>query len=172
MSVPNEKYKVNSEFAAPITMGIPFDPNHMLSINDPGGDSVNRTYVPDQDILNCVPGAFAGMYQLIQNVDMDAAQEKLGISDEEMLKAVKAMRYLLSNDAIAHESVVDAYRASGLLDCGWQARTWVMKNLGDMMVRMWWESARSRVTSQRKYYDYYVNEAADIVAKSIKENRI
>ena len=172
MSVPNEKYKAHSEYMAPITMGIPFDNNHMLSINDPGGDSVNRTYVPDQDILNCVPGAFAGMCQLIQNVDIDASQDKLGISDDEMLKAVKAMRYLLSNDAIQHDSVVDAYRASGILDCGWQARTWVMKNLGDMMVRMWYEGAKSRVTQHRKYYDYYVNEAADLVAKSIKENRM
>ena len=172
MSVPNEKYKVTSEFAAPVTMGMPFDTNHMLSVNDPGGDSVNRTYVPDHDILNCVPGAFAGMCQLIQSVDIDASQDKLNISDDEMLKAVKAMRYMLSNDAVAHASVVDAYRASGLLDIGWQARTWVMKNLGDMMVRMWWESARSRISNTRKYYDHFVNEAADIVAKSIRENRV
>jgi hypothetical protein len=169
MAKEQQKSKIRGEVDVPITMGIPFDPNHMLSIQAPNSDSANQTYVPDQDILNCVPGAFSGMCQLIQTIDIDAAQEKLGISDDEMLKAVNGMRYMLSNDGPEHATVVDAYRASGLLDVSWQARTWVLKNLGDMMVRMWFESAKARITSHRHYHDYYVNQAADLVAKSIRE---
>ncbi len=144
----------------------------MLSIGKPGSDSVNESYVPEHDILNCVPGAFSGMCQLIQSIDIDASKDKLRIPDDEMLKAVKAMRYLLSNDSQTHVDVVDAYKASGLLDCSWQARTWVLKNLGDMMVRLWFQSAKARINNNRGYYDYYVNAAAELVAKSVREKRV
>tara|TARA_Y100000034_G_C6803777_1_gene360728 strand:+ start:425 stop:943 length:519 start_codon:yes stop_codon:yes gene_type:complete len=169
MSNEADKNKIKAEIDVPITMGIPFSTDHMLSIQRPGSDSANQTYVPDQDILNCVPGAFSGMCQLIQTLDIDAAQDKLGISDDEMLKAVQGMRYMLSNSAPEHATVVDAYRNSGLLDVSWQARTWVLKNLGDMMLRMWFESAKARITNTRHYHDYYVNQAADLVAKSIRD---
>lgn len=172
MANEQQKTKIRREVDVPITMGIPFDPDNMLSIQLPGSDAANQTYVPDQDILNCVPGAFAGMCQLIQTIDIDAAQDKLSIPDDEMLKAVQGMRYMLSNDAIQHGTVVDAYRASGLLDVSWQARTWVLKNMGDMMLRMWFESANARITTNRHYYDYYVNQAADIVAKSVREKKV
>ena len=171
MAKETDKTKIRSEIDVPITIGIPFNPDHMLSIQEPGSNSANQTYVPDQDILNCVPGAFSGMCQLIQTLDIDAAQDKLRISDEEMLKAVQGMRYMLSNSGPEHATVVDSYRASGLLDVSWQARTWVLKNLGDMMLRMWFESAKARITSARHYHDYYVNQAADLVAKSIRDKK-
>tara|TARA_Y100000310_G_scaffold341431_1_gene440552 strand:- start:177 stop:611 length:435 start_codon:yes stop_codon:yes gene_type:complete len=144
----------------------------MLSIGKPGSDAVNESYVPEHDILNCVPGAFSGMCQLIQSIDIDASRDKMRIPDDEMLKAVKAMRYLLSNDSQVHVDVVDAYKASGLLDCSWQARTWVLKNLGDMMVRLWFQSAKARINNNRGYYDYYVNAAAEQVARSVREKRV
>ena len=165
------KSNIKGEIDIPITLGIPFDPNHMLSIQTPGSDAANQTYVPDQDILNCVPGAFAGMCQLIQTLDIDASQDKLGITEEEMLKAVQSMRYMLSTDSLDHATVVDVYRASGMLDVGWQARTWVLKNLGDMMLRLWFESAKARVTDRRHYYDYHVNQAADQVARIVRDNK-
>ncbi len=163
---------VKREIDVPINIPLPFNPNHMLSIGRPGSDAVNESYVPEHDILNCVPGAFSGMCQLIQNIDIDASRDKMRIPDDEMLKAVKAMRYLLSNDSQVHVDVVDAYKASGLLNCSWQARTWVLKNLGDMMVRLWFQSAKARINNNRGYYDYYVNAAAEQVAKSVREKRV
>lgn len=171
MASEKQKSKIKSEIDVPITIGIPFDPSNMLSIQEPGSNSANQTYVPDQDILNCVPGAFSGMCQLIQTLDIDASQDKLGIPDDEMLKAVEGMRYMLSNSGPEHATVVDSYRASGLLDVSWQARTWVLKNLGDMMLRMWFESAKARITNARHYHDYYVNAAAELVAKSIRDKK-
>lgn len=163
---------VRRDLDVPLNIPMPFNPQHMLSIGMPGSDAVNESYVPEHDILNCVPGAFSGMCQLIQNIDIDASRDKLKIPDEEMLKAVKTMRYLLSNDSQIHVDVVDAYKASGLLDCSWQARTWVLKNLGDMMLRMWFASAKARINNHRGYYDYYVNEAAEKVARSIRERKV
>jgi len=171
MAKEKQKAKIRGEIDVPITMGMPFNPQNILSIQEPGSNSANQTYVPDQDILNCVPGAFSGMCQLIQTLDIDASQDKLKIPDDEMLKAVQGMRYMLSNEGPEHTTVVDAYRASGLLDVSWQARTWVLKNLGDMMLRMWFESAKARITNARHYHDYYVNAAADLVAKSIRDKK-
>ena len=151
----------------PVNMPLPFDNRHMLSINPHGTTSVNETYVPQHDILNCVPGAFVGMCKLIQTVDIEASTKNLGISEDEMLKAVTALRYILSRDGLSHGSIEEAYTSSGFANMSWQARTWVLKNLGDVMLRIWHQAAGSRVNSVKDYKDFPVNMAAESLLKSV-----
>lgn len=150
----------------PVNMALPFNPRHMLSINPQGASTVNETYVPQHDILNCIPGAFVGMCNLIQNVDSYVAMQSLKISEEEMFKAVSAIRYVLSRDGLSHQTMEEAYRASGFADMSWQARTWVLKNLGDVMLRMWHQAAISRVNNVKDYKDFPINQAAENLMKS------
>lgn len=150
----------------PVNMAMPFNPRHMLSINPQGTNTVNETYVPQHDILNCVPGAFVGMCNLIQNVDTYVAMQSLKISEEEMFKAVAALRYILSRDGLSHQSVEEAYVASGFSGLSWQARTWVLKNLGDVMIRMWHQAAVARVNNVKDYRDFPINQAAENLMKS------
>ena len=63
---------MSEDFRRGIDMGIsvplPFNTRNMLSINPQGATSANETYVPQHDIINCVPGAFVGMCKLIQTI--------------------------------------------------------------------------------------------------------
>lgn len=150
----------------PVNMPMPFDPRHMLSINPQGTNTVNETYVPQHDILNCVPGAFVGMCKLIQSVDIEASTKQLGVSEEDMLKAAEAFRYLLSRDGISHGSMEEAYIQSGFAAVPWQARTWILKNFGDVMLRMWHQAAVARVNNVKDYKDFPVHMAAESLLNS------
>jgi hypothetical protein len=150
----------------PVNMALPFNTNHMLSISPRGVMSANESYVPQHDIINCVPGAFVGMCNLIQHVDTYTSTQTLQISEEEMEKAVLAMRYILSRGGISHATPEEAYIASGFTKLSWQARTWVLKNLGDIIVRMWHQAAVARVNDFKQYMDSPVNNAAENVLKS------
>ena len=113
-----------------------------------------------------MPGAFVGMCNLIQNVDTYVAMQSLKISEEEMFKAVAALRYILSRDGLSHQSVEEAYVASGFSGLSCQARTWVLKNLGDVMIRMWHQAAVARVNNVKDYRDFPINQAAENLMKS------
>ena len=151
----------------PVSMPLPFDTRNMLSINPQGAVSVNETYVPEHDILNVVPGAFVGMCTLIQNIDIEVSTKTLNISEEEMLKAVKAIRYILSRDGLMHPSIEETYKASGLVDLSWQARTWGLKNLADVLLRIWHQAAGARVNNIKQYMDSPINTAAEAALRSI-----
>jgi len=151
----------------PVNMPLPFNPRNMLSINPHGSRSVNETYVPEHDILNVIPGAFVGMCTLIQNIDTEISTKTLNISEEDMMKAVKAIRYLLSRDGLSHASVEEAYLASGLVDLSWQARTWVLKNLADVLLRIWHQAAGARVNNVKEYMDSPINAAAEAALRSL-----
>jgi len=151
----------------PVSMPLPFDTRNMLSINPYGTKSVNETYVPEHDILNVMPGAFVGMCTLIQNIDTEVSTKTLNISEDEMLEAVKAIRYLLSRDGLAHATIEEAYIASGLVNLSWQARTWVLKNLADVMLRIWHQAASARVNNVKQYMDSPINTAAEAALRSI-----
>lgn len=151
----------------PVGMPLPFDPRNMLSINPHGTRTVNETYVPEHDILNVMPGAFVGMCTLIQNIDTEISTRTLNISEEEMLNAVKAIRYILSRDGLSHSSIEEAYMASGFVDLSWQARTWVLKNLADVMLRIWHQAAGARVNNVKQYMDSPINTAAEAALRSI-----
>lgn len=150
----------------PVNMALPFDTRHMLSISPRGVMSANESYVPQHDMINCVPGAFVGMCNLIQHVDTYTSTQTLQISEEEMGKAVLALRYVLSREGLHHATPEDAYKASGFTNLSWQARTWVLKNLGDIMVRMWHQAAIARISDFKQYMDSPVNNAAENVLKS------
>lgn len=152
----------------PVNMPLPFNPRNMLSVSPRGVSSVNESYVPQHDIVNCVPGAFVGMCHLIQNVDTYASTQALQISEEEMEKAVLAIRYVLSREGLSHATPEEAYVASGFTNLSWQARTWVLKNLGDVMIRMWHQAAIARVSNVKEYMDFPVNNAADNLLKTFK----
>ena len=77
-----------------ISVPLPFNTRNMLSINPHGTTSANETYVPQHDIINCVPGAFVGMCKLIQTIDTEASTKNLNISEKEMEDAVLAIRYI------------------------------------------------------------------------------
>ena len=151
----------------PVNMPLPFNPNHMLSISPRGVNSVNESYVPQHDIVNCVPAAFVGMCKLIQEVDTYASTQALQISEPEMEKAVLALRYILSRDGVSHATPEEAYIASGFTNLSWQSRTWVLKNLGDVMIRMWHQAAIARVNNVKQYMDFPVNNAADSLLRSM-----
>lgn len=151
----------------PVSMPLPFDPRNMLSVNPVGSRTANETYVPEHDVLNVIPGAFVGMCALIQNVDTEISTKTLNISEEEMLKAVKAIRYILSRDGLAHSSIEEAYRASGFVDLSWQGRTWVLKNLADVMLRIWHQAALLRVNNVKQYMDSPINAAAEAALRSL-----
>lgn len=148
-------------------MPLPFDPRNMLSINPMGSKTANETYVPEHDVLNVIPGAFVGMCSLIQNVDTEISTRTLHISEEDMLKAVKALRYILSRDGIAHSTIEEAYIASGFVDLPWQARTWVLKNLADVMLRIWHQAALLRVNNIKHYMDSPINAAAEAALRTV-----
>ena len=150
----------------PVNLPMPFDTRNMLSINHQGSRSVNESYVPQHDILNCVPGAFVGMCKLIQTVDTTASTKNLDISEEDMKKAVLALRYILSRDGLSHGKPEEAYIASGFVDLSWQSRTWVLKNLGDVLIRMWHQAAIARVNNVKQYLDSPVTHAAEELLKS------
>ena len=150
----------------PVNMAMPFNTRHMLSVNPHGTNTINETYVPQHDILNCVPGAFVGMCNLIQNVDAYVAMQSLQISEEDMFKAVEAIRYVLSRDGLSHGTVEEAYVASGFAGMPWQARTWVLKNLGDVLIRMWHQAAIARVNNVKDYKDFPINQAAESLMRS------
>lgn len=151
----------------PVSMPLPFDPRNMLSINPHGTRTANETYVPEHDILNVMPGAFVGMCTLIQNIDTEISTKTLNISEEEMLKAVKAIRYVLSRDGLMHSTIEEAYMASGIVDLSWQARTWVLKNLADVMLRIWHQAAAARINNLKQYMDSPINAAAEAALRSI-----
>jgi hypothetical protein len=151
----------------PVNLPLPFNPQHMLSINPHGATTVNETYVPQHDILNCVPGAFVGMCKLIQSVDTEVSTRTLNISEEDMQKAVLALRYILSRDGLTHPTVEEAYLASGFVDLSWQTRTWVLKNLGDIIIRMWHQAAIARVNNIKDFRDFPINTAAESLLKSL-----
>ena len=150
-----------------ISVPMPFNTRNMLSINPQGATSANETYVPQHDIINCVPGAFVGMCKLIQTIDTEASTKNLNISEKEMEDAVLAIRYILSRQGLSHATPEEAYLASGLVDLSWQARTWVLKNLGDVMIRMWHQVAIARVNNVKDYMDFPVNQAAEALLKSL-----
>ena len=150
-----------------ISVPMPFNTRNMLSINPQGATSANETYVPQHDIINCVPGAFVGMCKLIQTIDTEASTKNLNISEKEMEDAVLAIRYILSRQGLSHATPEEAYLASGLVDLSWQARTWVLKNLGDVMIRMWHQIAIARVNNVKDYMDFPVNQAAEALLKSL-----
>lgn len=152
--------------SVPVGMPLPFDTNNLLSVGRHGSNSVNETYVPQHDIINCLPGAFVGMCKLIQSVDTDVSTKTLNISEEEMKKAVLAMRYMLSRDGLSHATPEEAYIASGFVDLSWQARTWVLKNLGDVIVRIWHQAAIMRINNIKQYMDSPINNAAESLLKS------
>ena len=162
---------MSEDFRRGIDMGIsvpmPFNTRNMLSINPQGATSANETYVPQHDIINCVPGAFVGMCKLIQTIDTEASTKNLNISEKEMENAVLAIRYILSRQGLSHATPEEAYLASGLVDLSWQARTWVLKNLGDVMIRMWHQIAIARVNNVKDYMDFPVNQAAEALLKSL-----
>ena len=162
---------MSEDFRRGIDMGIsvpmPFNTRNMLSINPHGTTSANETYVPQHDIINCVPGAFVGMCKLIQTIDTEASTKNLNISEKEMENAVLAIRYILSRQGLSHATPEEAYLASGLVDLSWQARTWVLKNLGDVMIRMWHQIAIARVNNVKDYMDFPVNQAAEALLKSL-----
>ena len=162
---------MSEDFRRGIDMGIsvplPFNTRNMLSINPQGATSANETYVPQHDIINCVPGAFVGMCKLIQTIDTEASTKNLNISEKEMEDAVLAIRYILSRQGLSHATPEEAYLASGLVDLSWQARTWVLKNLGDVMIRMWHQVAIARVNNVKDYMDFPVNQAAEALLKSL-----
>jgi hypothetical protein len=151
----------------PVNMPLPFDTRNMLSINPQGTKTVNETYVPEHDILNVMPGAFVGMCTLIQNIDTEISTKTLNISEEDMLSAVKALRYILSRDGLSHGTIEEAYMASGLVDLPWQARTWVLKNLADVMLRIWHQAGAARVNNVKQYMDSPINAAAEAALRSI-----
>lgn len=151
----------------PVAMPLPFNTKHMLSISPRGVNSVNESYVPQHDIVNCVPGAFVGMCKLIQDVDTYASTQALKISEPEMEKAVMAMRYILSRQGLSHATPEEAYVASGLASLTWESRTWVLKNLGDVMIRMWHQAAIARMNDLKQYMDFPVNNAAESLLKSM-----
>lgn len=148
-------------------MPLPFDTNNMLSVGRHGSNSVNETYVPQHDIINCLPGAFVGMCKLIQSVDTEVSTRTLNISEEDMKKAVLAMRYMLSRDGLGHSTPEEAYIASGFVDLPWQARTWVLKNLGDVIIRIWHQAAVMRINNVKQYMDSPINNAAESLLKSL-----
>lgn len=150
-----------------VSVPMPFNTRNMLSINPQGATSANETYVPQHDIINCVPGAFVGMCKLIQTIDTEASTKNLNISEKEMENAVLAIRYILSRQGLSHATPEEAYLASGLVDLSWQARTWVLKNLGDVMIRMWHQIAIARVNNVKDYMDFPVNQAAEALLKSL-----
>lgn len=162
---------MSEDFRRGIDMGVsvpmPFNTRNMLSINPQGATSANETYVPQHDIINCVPGAFVGMCKLIQTIDTEASTKNLNISEKEMENAVLAIRYILSRQGLSHATPEEAYLASGLVDLSWQARTWVLKNLGDVMIRMWHQIAIARVNNVKDYMDFPVNQAAEALLKSL-----
>ena len=84
-----------------------------------------------------------------------------------MEDAVLAIRYILSRQGLSHATPEEAYLASGLVDLSWQARTWVLKNLGDVMIRMWHQVAIARVNNVKDYMDFPVNQAAEALLKSL-----
>jgi hypothetical protein len=161
----SEEFRRN--LSMPVSMPLPFDTRNMLSINPQGTRTANETYVPEHDILNVMPGAFVGMCTLIQNVDTEVSTRTLNISEEEMLNAVKAIRYILSRDGISHANIEDAYIASGLVNLSWQARTWVLKNLADVMLRIWHQAAAARVNNVKQYMDSPINAAAEAALRSL-----
>lgn len=162
---------MSEDFRRGIDMGVsvpmPFNTRNMLSVNPQGATSVNETYVPQHDIINCVPGAFVGMCKLIQTIDTEASTKNLNISEKEMETAVLAVRYILSKQGLSHATPEEAYLASGLVDLSWQARTWVLKNFGDVMIRMWHQIAIARVNNVKDYMDFPVNQAAEALLKSL-----
>lgn len=151
----------------PVQVPLPFDPRHMLSVSPRGVNNVNESYVPQHDIVNCVPGAFVGMCKLIQDVDTYVSTQALQISEPEMEKAVMALRYILSRQGLSHATPEEAYIASGFADLTWQARTWVLKNLGDVVIRMWHQAAVARMNDLKQYLDFPVNNAAENLLKSM-----
>jgi len=151
----------------PVSIPIPFDPRNMLSINPYGAKTANETYVPEHDILNVIPGAFVGMCNLIQHVDTYTSTQTLQISEEEMQKAVMAMRYILSREGLSHTTIEEAYIASGFVNASWQARTWVLKNLADVMLRIWHQAGTLRVNNVKQYMDSPINNAAEAALRSI-----
>jgi hypothetical protein len=153
--------------SVPVGMPLPFDSSNMLSVGRHGSNSVNETYVPQHDILNCLPGAFVGMCKLIQSVDTQVSTATLNISEEDMKKAVLAMRYLLSRDGLSHATPEEAYLASGFVDLPWQARTWVLKNLGDVIFRIWHQAAIMRINNVKQYMDSPINSAADNLLRTL-----
>lgn len=153
----------------PVNMPLPFDPRNMLSINPIGSRIVNDSYVPEHDILNCVPGAFVGMCTLIQTMDTEVSTRTLAISEEEMVKAVTAMRYILSRDGLSHIHIEEAYLASGFVGLSWQARTWVLKNLADVLLRIWHQAATARVSNIKQYMDSPINSAAEAALRSLNK---
>lgn len=151
----------------PVNMPLPFDPRNMLSINPYGAKTANETYVPEHDILNVIPGAFVGMCTMIQNIDTEVATKTLNISEEEMFKAVSAMRYILSREGLSHPTMEEAYIASGFVNLSWQARTWVLKNLADVMLRIWHQAGTLRVNNIKQYMDSPINSAAEAALRSL-----
>jgi hypothetical protein len=161
MSNEEAREQLRASLSMPVGMPLPFNPRHMLSVSPRGVNNVNESYVPQHDIINCVPGAFVAMCTLIQNVDGYVAEQVLKISEPDMEKAVLALRYVLSREGLSHATPEEAYLASGFADLPWESRTWVLKNLGDVMVRMWHQAAIARVSNFKEYMDSPVNQAAE-----------
>jgi len=161
MSKDDTEREIRASLSVPVNMPLPFDTRNMLSVSPRGVNNVNESYVPQHDIINCVPGAFVAMCSLIQNVDTYVSTQALKISEPEMEKAVLALRYVLSREGLAHATPEAAYLASGFADLSWEARTWVLKNLGDVMIRMWHQAAIARVSNYKEYMDSPVNQAAE-----------
>lgn len=156
----------------PFEPDLPVNPDHIMTLSPRGSDDVSDTYSPLHDIVNCVPGAFKGMCQLIQNQEPEIAAEELEISDEEMVKAVKAMYYVFSSECVAegdHATFTEVLQDSGLADVSWQARTWVLKNFGEMMLRTWWALMRKRINDVKRYRDRHVTEAAEAAMETLRK---
>jgi len=84
-----------------------------------------------------------------------------------MLAAVKSLRYIMSTDGLAHTTVEDLFKSSGLLSVPWEARTWVLRMLGEMMLRMWYEAAKARVNDSRQWNSSPLNEATEKALRHI-----
>lgn len=151
----------------PVQLPMPFDRSHLLSIGARGSTTANETYVPQHDIINCVPGAYVAMCKLITVQEVEVAQKHLEISEENMLKAAQALQYILSRGGLSHNTFEEAVKASGINALPWQARMWVLKNLGEVMVRMWFQIAKIRVNNVKEYMDTPIHAAADEVMRSL-----
>ena len=148
---------------------LPVDESFM-TVSPRGGTHVSECYSPQHDMVNCMPGAFKGLCQLIQTESPQIAAEDLGITEEEMTTAVEAIAFMLSNSAFdsQYQTYEKALEASGWNKCTWQAQTWVYKNLGDIMMRIWWKLMSMRINDYKKYEDRSINEAAKAAISTLE----
>lgn len=164
--MPNDSDNLQASLEKMVQMPLPFSQD-ILTVNRTGTNSVGESYSPQHDIINCVPGAFVGMCHMVENIEKDIAIQKLGITPDEMRKAIDAMRRLLSRQTASCKTFGEALAMSGLGECTWEARTWALKNFAQVMLHMWHQSVMIRVTDMKQYKDDPVHAAADMSLRSL-----